>query len=150
MTSSRRLDGGLATVSREDRVKSTEMKTTPYPVRIPRHLLELADLRAAEEQIDRSTALRQLLHAGAVTYVLDLLAKGHISLSKAAELLDATPLAIVEKARDHGVELGAHVDVYRTAEARERSAPYRAGKGRPRSTTLPGSSTRQGSSRARR
>ena len=44
------------------------MKTTPYPVRIPRHLLELADLRAAEEQIDRSTALRQLLHAGAVTY----------------------------------------------------------------------------------
>ena len=69
------------------------MKTTPYPVRIPKYLLELADLRAAEEQIDRSTALRQLLHAGAVTYVLDVLAKGRISLSKAAELLDVTPLA---------------------------------------------------------
>ena len=83
------------------------MKTTPYPVRIPKHLLELADLRAAEEQIDCSTALRQLLHAGALTYVLDVLAKGRISLSKAAALLDATPLAVVEKAREHGVELGA-------------------------------------------
>ena len=126
------------------------MKTMPYPVRIPKHLLELADLRAAEEQIDRSTALRQLLHVGAVTYVLDVLAKGRISLSKAAELLDATPLAIVEKAREHGVELGAHVDAYRAAEARERLTPHRAGKRQPRSTTRPGSPTRQGSSRTRR
>jgi hypothetical protein len=55
---------------------SARMKTMPYPVRIPKHLLELADLRAAEEQVDRSTALRQLLHVGAVTYVLDVLAKG--------------------------------------------------------------------------
>jgi predicted HTH domain antitoxin len=126
------------------------MKTMPYPVRIPKHLLELADLRAMEEQIDRSTALRQLLHVGAVTYVLDVLAKGRISLSKAAELLDATPLAIVEKAREHGVELGAHVDAYRAAKALERPAPHRVGKRRPRSTTRPGSSTRQGPSRARR
>jgi hypothetical protein len=118
---------------------SARMKTMPYPVRIPKHLLDLADLRAAEEQVDRSTALRQLLHVGAVTYVLDVLAKGRISLSKAAELLDATPLAIVEKAREHGVELGAHVDAYRAAAARERPAPHRAGKRRPRSTTRPGS-----------
>ena len=136
-------------MSQEDRVKSAGMKTTSYPVRIPKHLLELTDLRAAEEQIDRSTVLRQLLHAGAVTYVLDMLAKGRISLSKAAELLDTTPLAIVETAREHGVELGAHVDAYRAAEARERPAPSRAGKRRSRSTTRPGSPTRQGSSRAR-
>ena len=126
-------------MSQEDRAMSARMKTMPYPVRIPKHLLELADLRAAEEQIDRSTALRQLLHVGAVTYVLDVLAKGRISLSKAAELLDATPLAIVEKAREHGVELGAHVDAYRAAEARDRPALHRAGKRRPRSTTRPGS-----------
>ena len=121
------------------------MTTTPYPVRLPKHLLDLADLRAAEEQIDRSTALRQLLHAGAAMYVLDLLAKGRISLSKAAELLEVSPLAIVEKAREHGVELGASVDAYRTAEARERPAWYRAPKGRPRSTTRPRSPRRQGS-----
>jgi hypothetical protein len=120
------------------------MTTTPYPVRLPKHLLDLADLRAAEEQIDRSTALRQLLHAGAAAYVLDLLARGRISLSKAAELLDVSPLAIVEKARKHGVELGASVDAYRAAEARERSARYRAPRKRPRSTTRP-RSRRQGS-----
>ena len=49
------------------------MNTTPYPVRIPKHLLALADLRAAEEQIDRSTALRQLLHAGAVTVLAEVM-----------------------------------------------------------------------------
>ncbi len=95
------------------------MKTTPYPVRLPRRLLELADLRAAEEQVDRSTALRQLLHAGAVGYVLELLGKGRISLSKAAELLDSSPLAVIEKARERGVELGAGLDAYRAAGARE-------------------------------
>lgn len=95
------------------------MKTTPYPVRLPRRLLELADLRAAEEQVDRSTALRQLLHAGAVGYVLELLGKGRISLSKAAELLDSSPLAVTEKARERGVELGAGLDEYRAAGARE-------------------------------
>ena len=126
------------------------MKTTPYPVRIPRHLLALADLRAAEERIDRATALRQLLHAGAVTYVLHMLAEGRISLSKAAELLDATPLALVQKAREHGVELGASVDAYRAAEVRERLAPYRASKRRPRSTTRAGAPTRQTSSRTSR
>ena len=72
--------------------------------------------------------------------MLDVLAKGRIGLSKAAELLDATPLAIVEKARAHGVELGAHVDAYRAAEARERPAPHQAGKRRPRSTTEPSAS----------
>jgi hypothetical protein len=108
------------------------MKTTPYPVRLPKRLLELADLRAAEEQVDRSTALRQLLHAGAVGYVLELLGKGRISLSKAAELLDSSPLAVIEKARERGVELGAGVDEYRAGgagravRAREPAKPYGA------------------------
>jgi len=57
------------------------MKTMPYPVRLPKHLLELADLRAEDEQVDRSTALRQLLYAGATGYVLELLRKGRISVS---------------------------------------------------------------------
>jgi hypothetical protein len=109
------------------------MKTTPYPVRLPKRLLDLADLRAAEEQVDRSTALRQLLHAGAIGYVLELLARGRISLSKAAELLDVSPLAIIEQARERGVRLGASLDAYRAATARESPAAYRTTKGRPRS-----------------
>src|SRR3989442_7383194 len=113
------------------------MKTTPYPVRLPKRLLELADLRAADEQFDRSTALRHLLHAGAVGYVLELVGKGRISLSKAAELLDASPLAVIEKARERGVELGAGLDEYRAGGAgravrgREPAKPYGARRRRP-------------------
>jgi len=115
------------------------MKTTPYPVRLPRRLLELADLRAAEEQVDRSTALRQLLHVGAVGYMLELLGKGRISLSKAAELLDSSPLAVIDKARERGVELGAGLDEYRaagaseTVRAREPAKPYGTRRRRSRS-----------------
>lgn len=98
------------------------MKTTPYPVRLPRHLLDLADLRAAEERLDRSTALRQLLYAGAEGYALELLSRGRISLSKAAELLDSSTLAIVEKARQRGVALGASAEHYGGGKGRARPA----------------------------
>lgn len=79
------------------------MKTMPYLVRLPKHLLELADLRAQDGQVDRSTALRQLLYAGATGYVLELLREGRISLSKAAELLACSTLAILEKSRERPV-----------------------------------------------
>ena len=96
------------------------MKTMPYPVRLPKHLLELADLRAEEEQVDRSTALRQLLHAGAIGYVLELLSRGRISLSKAAELLDCGTPAVIQKAHERGVVLGASIEHYEKAKARVR------------------------------
>lgn len=97
------------------------MKTMPYPVRLPKHLLELADLRAEEEQVDRSTALRQLLHVGATGYVLELLRQGRISLSRAAELLDCGTLALVQKAQERGVVLGTTLEQYQQAKARTRS-----------------------------
>lgn len=86
------------------------MKSTPFPLRIPGNLMTLADLRAREDRVDRSTALRQLLFGGALDYVLALLARGRISLSKAAELLDCSTLAVIEKAREQGVSLGDEPD----------------------------------------
>lgn len=97
------------------------MKTMPYPLRLPTHLLELADLRAEEEQVDRSTALRQLLYAGAEGYVLELLGRGRISLSKAAELLNCSTLAIIQKARERGVVVSTTLEQYEGAKARTRS-----------------------------
>jgi len=91
-------------------------KTMPYPLRLPRGLLELADLRAAEERVDRSTALRQLLYAGAEEYVLELLQRGRISLSKAAELLDRSTWAIYELAQERGISLGATAEEYEEAK----------------------------------
>ncbi len=97
------------------------MKTMPYPIRLPQHLLELADLRAKDEHVDRSTALRQLVFSGAEAYVLDLLRKGRISLSKAAELLDCSTLAVVQKAQERGVVLGTTLEQYEKAKDREGS-----------------------------
>jgi hypothetical protein len=97
------------------------MKTMPYPVRLPRHLLELADLRAEDQQVDRSTALRQLLYAGATGYVLELLHKGRISLSKAAELLDCSTLAVVQKCQERNLVAGATLEQHQRAKARIRS-----------------------------
>jgi predicted HTH domain antitoxin len=97
------------------------MKTMPYPVRLPKHLLELADLRAEDEQVNRSTALRQLLYAWATGYVLELFPKGRISLSKAAELLDCSTLAIVQKSQERGVVSSSTLEQYQGAKARTRS-----------------------------
>src|SRR2546429_8258608 len=71
-------------------------------------------------------------------YVLELLGKGRISLSKAAELLDSHPLAVIEKARERGVELLAREAVL----APERAKPCGARRHCSRART---SSRRQGS-----
>ncbi len=97
------------------------MKTMPYPVRLPKHLLDLADLRAEEERVDRSTALRQLMYAGATGYVLELLRKGRIGLSRAAELLDCSTLAVVQKAREHGIVFSATLEQYKSAGVGKRA-----------------------------
>lgn len=88
------------------------MATTAYPLPIPDHLLRLADEKAREDRTDRSTALAQLLHAGAEDYVLELLAEAQISVSRAAELLDVSVYAILDLARDHGIETSATREDY--------------------------------------
>jgi hypothetical protein len=84
-----------------------------YPLRVPENLLELAEAKSRSERTDRSTALRQLLYAGAEDYVVELLDQGRISSGKAAELLDTTVHRVHELARERGVEIGAGVDDYR-------------------------------------
>ncbi len=75
--------------------------------------MELAEAKSRSERTDRSTALRQLLYAGAEDYVVGLLEQGRISSGKAAELLDTTVHRVHELARDRGVGIGASVEDYR-------------------------------------
>lgn len=79
------------------------MASKPYPLRIPENLLSLVDAKAREERTDRSTALRQLLYAGAEDYVLELLGRGRISASRAAELLDVSVYRVNESMRERGI-----------------------------------------------
>lgn len=83
------------------------MQTQSYPLRIPESLIQVAKFRSAEEHIDQSTALRQLLHNGAEEYVIKLVHEGRISIGKGAELLGLTIYDMYEIAKRHGLRLGA-------------------------------------------
>lgn len=86
--------------------------TRPYPLRIPENLLELAEAKSREERTDRSTALRQLLYAGAEEYVLELLSEGRVSAGRAAEILEVSVHRIHRLVEEHGVEIGATLEDY--------------------------------------
>jgi hypothetical protein len=92
----------------------SKAKTTrPYPLRIPEGLMELAEAKARTERTDRSTALRQLLYAGAEGYALDLLGEGRISASRAADVLGVSVLGVHELARKQRVEIEVTREDYR-------------------------------------
>lgn len=95
--------------------------TKPYPLRIPQNLMELADAKSRTERTDRSTALRQLLYAGAEEYVLELLSEGRISTGRAADILDLSVHRIHELAHRHELKIGGTLDDYHrsTESARE-------------------------------
>jgi len=78
------------------------MEALSYPLRIPKNLIELANLRTKEEHVDKSTALRQFLFLGARDYVIELYQKGRISLSRAAEILDVSTFDILRLAKEQG------------------------------------------------
>lgn len=99
---------------------SAKPAAKPYPLRIPEGLMELAEAKSRAERTDRSTALRQLLYAGAEDYVVGLLGEGRIGASRAAEVLGVSVHRVHELAREHGVEIGATVEDYRRSRGASR------------------------------
>ncbi len=93
-----------------------DMGTEPYPLRIPTNLLKLAEARSAEEHIDKSTAMRQLMYKGAEDYIVELISRGRLSVSRGAELLDTSVHEIYRLAKKKGVEIGATIDQYEKGE----------------------------------
>jgi len=91
------------------------METVSYPLRIPAALMELAEMRAREEYVNKTTALKQLLYTGAEDYVLELLARGRISVGKAAELLGKTIYEMQGLMRERRIEAGATVEQHERA-----------------------------------
>lgn len=92
------------------------MATVAYPLRVPEEIMNLAKFRAKEEYVDKSTALRQLLHLGSEEYVLRLVSGGRISIGKGAELLNVTIYDMHELAQKHSVELGATAEQMRKSK----------------------------------
>jgi hypothetical protein len=93
------------------------MATVAYPLRIPEEILRLAKLRAKEEYVDQSTAMRQLLYKGAEEYVLHLIEAGRVSIGQGAELLGLSIHDIHRIAEKNGIRLGAIASQQRKSEA---------------------------------
>lgn len=83
------------------------MTTVSYPLRISEQILELSRIRAKEERLDQSTALRQFLYVGAEEYLLSLVSEGRLSIGKAAEVLNTSVYELQRIAEKHGIELGS-------------------------------------------
>ena len=102
------------------------MTNRPYPLRIPKGVLQLAELRSQEERTDKTTALRQWLYAAAEEYAFKRLAEGRLTVSQMAELLDMSVYDVQRKAQERGLELGATAEQYHhTLETARQLRPQR-------------------------
>jgi len=91
------------------------MSTKPFPMRIPKRLLQLAEIKSKEERMDKTTALRQWLYAGAEEYALMLLSEGRLTLSQTADLLEMSVYDVQRLAREQGIAIGATANQYKMA-----------------------------------
>ncbi|MEM2144764.1 MAG: hypothetical protein QW279_05350 [Candidatus Jordarchaeaceae archaeon] len=74
---------------------------------IPENMEYVVETLAKEEHIDEKTALRKLLYEGIKPYVLNLYAKGKISLSKTAEILNLSVPEVLSLGKTYGLEIGS-------------------------------------------
>jgi predicted HTH domain antitoxin len=74
---------------------------------ITENMKYVVETLAKEEHIDEKTALRKLLYEGIKPYVLNLYAKGKISLSKTAEILNLSVSEVLSLGKTYGLEIGS-------------------------------------------
>lgn len=95
------------------------MTSISYPIRVPKQIMELAEIRVKEEHVDKTTAIKQLLYSGAEKYAMQLYKDGRISLSMAARLLDKSTHDVLLLAEKHWIKTGATI---KQQEASEKTA----------------------------
>ncbi len=88
------------------------MSTKPYPLRLPEGLLELAELKSRMGRTDKTTALRQLLYAGAERYVLEVVSEGRMTIGRGTELLEMSVYDLHRLAQESVIELRAKAERY--------------------------------------
>lgn len=89
------------------------MVTVSYPLRIDERIMPLVDLRAKDEYVDKSTALRKLLYQGVEDYVLELYRDGRLSIGKVAEILGKTIYDIHRLLQKRRIKIKHTEEVYK-------------------------------------
>lgn len=91
------------------------MKSISYPLRLDEKIMDLAELKAKDEYIDKTSALRKLLYRGAEDYLIDLYLDGRLSIGKIAEILGKTIYDV------HAILLKKGIKIYHGREIIEQS-----------------------------
>jgi len=84
-------------------------------VRIPERLLKVIRRRAKAEDVDESTAIRQLISIGAKNYAVDLYRDGKITLKEASEIADVTVREMIDILLDRGIKGNVRLDQQKKA-----------------------------------
>jgi len=84
-------------------------------VRLPEDLAKAILHRARLENVDESTAIRQLLALGVRDYAVELYREGKITLNEVADLANLTVRETIDLLLDHGVKGNIRADQQRRA-----------------------------------
>ncbi|MFQ6029540.1 MAG: hypothetical protein ACE5Q6_18855 [Dehalococcoidia bacterium] len=94
-------------------MRERKTETAPAAFRIPKPLLELIELWAKEQRIDKSAVIRQWLYKGGESAVVELLNQGKISKGDATVFLDLTYYEVNDLLEDRGYQVGATDEQHR-------------------------------------
>jgi len=83
---------------------------TVKTVRLPDALVKAILHRARLDNVDESTAIRQLLAMGVRDYVVKLYREGKVTLNEAADLANLTVRETIDLLLDHGVKGNVRAD----------------------------------------
>jgi len=89
------------------------MTTISYPLRIDEKIMPLVDLKARDEYIDKSTALRKLLYRGVEDYLLELYEEGRISIGRVAEILNKSIDEVQNIIQKKGIKVEHSLRIYK-------------------------------------
>ncbi len=81
------------------------MKSVSYPLRIDDQIMGMVELKAKDEYIDKSTALRKLLYTGIEDYMAGLYEEGRLSIGKMAEILGKSIYDVQRLLLSHNVRI---------------------------------------------
>src|SRR3989338_10531882 len=82
------------------------------PLRIEEDINKVIELKSMDENINKTTAIKQFLYIGVEDYLLRLCSQGRISIGKAAEILKKSIYDIQELARTKNIKLGITAEDY--------------------------------------
>jgi len=89
-----------------------------YPMKLKEEIIPIIELKSKEDHTNKAIVLKQLIYKGLEDYVLDLVAKGRLTIGKAAEILDVSIYGMHEMAKSRNIKLSA------SSEQRQKSKEY--------------------------